>query len=268
MVRFDGGTTRPGVFAASARPRPCASLTVAEDAAVLEHPEQVAEVRLEPFDLDELEVTNRELAEWLNAQADTWAATPDGVVNTRRGGAIPLVLAAEECGGGLTLSADGRVHAHPAQLNWPAVCVTWHGASEYCRAQKKRLPLEAEWELAAKGRSGRPFPWGDEMPRQDGVTFDLRDSAVAHPQNVGTSLQDVSPEGVRDLGGSVAEWVEDDRGLEGEKTIRGGSWASRGPCHLLGSGRKHVPAARFARDVGFRCASSVIDGEPARRGPR
>ena len=77
-------------------------------------------------------------------------------------------------------------------------------------------------------------------------------------RDVGSSPQDVSPEGVRDLGGSVAEWVQDGRDLEHDKTIRGGSWASRGPCHLLGSGRKHVPAERSGKDIGFRCARSML----------
>jgi formylglycine-generating enzyme required for sulfatase activity len=190
-----------------------------------------------------------------------WQIPPD--TTWRSTAWISLVLVAEECGGGLTITADGRVRADPAKINWPAVCVTWHGASEFCRAQGKRLPLEAEWELAAKGQHGRPFAWGDELPRRDGVTFDRRDGAAAHPRDVGASPQDVSPEGVHDLAGGVAEWVDDNRGLAGEKTIRGGSWASRGPCHLLGSGRKHVPAERFSKDVGFRCASSVLDGHPA-----
>lgn len=258
MVRIAGGPIRLGVFDLSRRPDLCASLTAAEDAAVLEHPEQVAEVRLAPFDLDEREVTHHQLAEWLNTRVKEWEASAQGVITTRQQAALPLALASEACGSGLALSEDGRVHVGADKASWPAVCVTWHGASEYCRAQGKRLPLEAEWELAAKGASGRPFPWGADLPRHDGVTFDLRDGMAAHPRAVGTSPQDVSPEGAHDLGGSVAEWVEDGRGLADEKTIRGGGWASRGPCRLLASGRKRLPAGRFAKDVGFRCARSVI----------
>ena len=173
------------------------------------------------------------------------------------------MLATEGCGGGLAITAEGRALASPDKARWPAVCVTWHGANEYCRAQHKRLPLEAEWELAAKGREGRPFPWGADLPRQDGVAFDSRDGAAAHPGDVGSSPQDVSPEGVHDLGGNVAEWVEDGRGVIDAKTIRGGSWGSRGPCHLLGSGCKRIRTDEhsYSKDVGFRCASSVIDAK-------
>lgn len=259
MVQFAGGRIRPGVFARSQRPPICSSLTAEEDAAIRGSLDEVAEIRVDPFELDVREVTNREFADWLNARADPWEATAYGIVKTRREPAIRLAVASEDCVGGLTITSEGRVRAGEEKASWPVVCVTWYGAREYCRAQGKRLPLETEWELAAKGPDGRPFPWGAEMPRHDGVMFGLRDAAGAHPGDVGSSPQDVSPEGVHDLGGSVAEWVEDSGGGSDEKTIRGGSWASRGPCYLLGSGRKRVPADRFGKDIGFRCASSVID---------
>jgi formylglycine-generating enzyme required for sulfatase activity len=259
MVRFSGGLIRPGVFARSQRPSMCSSLTPEEDAAIWGSLDEVAEIRVDPFELDVREVTNREFADWLNARADPWEATAYGIVKTRQQPAIRLAVASEDCVGGLAIASEGRVRAGAEKAGWPVVCVTWYGAREYCRAQGKRLPLEAEWELAAKGADGHPFPWGTEMPQHDGVMFDLRDAAGAHPGDVGSSPQDVSAEGVRDLGGSVAEWVEDSRGRSDEKTIRGGSWASRSPCYLLGSGRKRVPAERFGKDVGFRCASSVID---------
>ncbi|TMQ02490.1 MAG: CHAT domain-containing protein [Deltaproteobacteria bacterium] len=259
MARFSGGLIRPGVFARSQRPPMCSSLTAEEDAAISGPLDEVAEIRVDPFELDVREVSNREFADWLNARADQWEATAHGILGTRQQPAIRFVVASEDCVGGLTVTPEGRVRAGAEKASWPVVCVTWYGAREYCRAQGKRLPLEAEWELAAKGSDGRPFPWGTEMPRHDGVMFDLRDAAGAHPGDVGSSPQDVSLEGVRDLGGSVAEWGDDGRDRSDGKTIRGGSWASRGPCYLLGSGRKRVPAERFGKDVGFRCASSVID---------
>ena len=260
MVRFAAAEVRPGVFDAARRPQVCSMLKTTEDCAELAHPERVAAIHVAAFDLDVQEVTNGDFADWLNANVQLWGAKRYGIIEARVEPAVPLVLASEDCFGALTVTPAGRVVASPEKARWPAVCVTWHGADAYCRAQGKRLPLVVEWELAAKGAQGRPFPWGGEMPRHDGVAFDLRDGTAPHPRDVGSAPQDVSPEGIHDLGGNVAEWVEDGRGAISMKMIRGGSWGSRDPCHLFGSGCKHIGAAEFSSDVGFRCASNVIAG--------
>jgi len=257
MVRFSAADIQLGVFSPASRPQVCSSLGADEDCAERGNPEKVAVTHLEAFDLDRDEVTNREFADWLNSWAEMWKPGTEGVIETV-GAAIPLASTAEACAG-LTM-ADGRIRAAAERARWPVVCVTWQGASEYCRAHGKRLPLEAEWELAAKGPEGRPFPWGAAMPRPDGVAFGLRDSPEAHPREVGASFEDVSPQGLHDLGGNVAEWVDSDRARKGEKTFRGGSWASTGPCRLLGSGCKHRPDENYGLDLGFRCASSVMNG--------
>lgn len=255
MVRFAATSVQPGVFDRSRRPQ-CTTLVASDDCA---EPalKRVTPVRLEAFEMDVLEVSNADLAGWLNATADHWTADGHGRILARPSG-LPLVLAAEPCLGGLAVTADGRVIVSPDKARWPAVCVTWHGASEYCRAQHKRLPLTAEWELAAKGADGRPFPWGSDLPRVDGVAFGVRDGASPQPRDVGTSLLDVSPEGVHDLAGNVAEWV-DDGGIADHHVVRGGSWGSRDACHLLGSNCQRMQVDRFNKDLGFRCASSVID---------
>jgi formylglycine-generating enzyme required for sulfatase activity len=258
MVRFTATDVRPGVFNTAQRPTSCSVLGEAEDCADLAHPERVASVHIAAFELDVMEVTNGEFADWLNANGPLWTMDRWGRIMLRQGG-VQLALASEDCFGALAITEGNRVVISPDKAHWPAVCVTWFGATEYCRGQHKRLPLTVEWELAAKGAEGRPFPWGIALPRQDGVTFDLRDSAAPHPRDVGSSPQDVSSEGVHDLGGNVAEWVEDGRGVSDTKTIRGGSWGARGPCHLLGSGCKRIGVGEYSSDVGFRCASSVID---------
>lgn len=105
----------------------------------------------------------------------------------------------------------------------PARQVTWFGAQAYCQAQGKRLPSEAEWEFAARGPEGRPFPWGEDEPRCQDVVFALWDYAPKTMQqrklacasahsgvfDVATAQQDVTPLGIYDLGGNAAEWVAD-----------------------------------------------------------
>jgi formylglycine-generating enzyme required for sulfatase activity len=258
MVRFPAIDTRPGVFDAARRPAACSALLDTEDCAERRPADQIAPVHVGAFELDVMEVTNEELADWLTGNGRLWTADPYGRIALRQGN-IPLGLASDDCLGALAIAPEGRVVVSAGTARWPAVCVTWYGATEYCRSQHKRLPLAMEWELAAKGAGGRPFPWGGDLPRQDGVVFDLRDSAGPHPRDVGSAPQDVSPEGIHDLGGNVAEWVEDGRGSVDTKAIRGGSWGSRGPCHLLGSGCKRITPGKYSKDVGFRCASSVID---------
>jgi len=255
MVRFSAASVRLGLIPADSMPRQCIALAASDDCAMMLHPGSAKETRVAAFDLDQDEVTNRDFAAWLNTHLDLWRLGEDDVLETRQS-AIPLASISAACNGGFTLHG-GSIRVDDARARWPVVCVTWQGASQYCRDHHKRLPLEAEWELAAKGREGRRFPWGDAMPEQDGVAFGLRDTPDPHPRNVGSSSQDRSPQGVDDLGGNVAEWVEGDARDDGKKTIRGGSWASRGACHLLVSSCKHIPDENYGLDVGFRCASRV-----------
>jgi iron(II)-dependent oxidoreductase len=93
----------------------------------------------------------------------------------------------------------------PLVEDLPVMHVNWHEAQAYCSYAKRRLPTEAEWELAAcdLGRLKPRFPWGNDPP-------------VATRANLGAWRRlpaDALPDGdsacgCRQMIGNVWEWTE------------------------------------------------------------
>jgi formylglycine-generating enzyme required for sulfatase activity len=100
-----------------------------------------------------------------------------------------------------TYSEYPHYETNPAYDDYPAV-VSWPNAEAYCQWVGKRLPFEAEWEKAARGTDGRPYPWGLEW--HDGWA-----NLSGLPAPVGSNTLDMSPYGVLDMGGNVREWTAD-----------------------------------------------------------
>jgi formylglycine-generating enzyme required for sulfatase activity len=254
MARFQAADVHVGVFAAL--PDDCRQLPVDENCAEWRHPEGVPVTHVAAFDLDRKETTNDDFCAWLNTHTNDWSLEKDGVVTDRKEH-LPL-LATTACTGDLSILPGGRAEPTAGAAQRPVTCVTWYGAEMYCRGQHKRLPLEAEWEFAAKGAADRPFPWGADADHLDGVAYHLSGS-----RDVGTSAKDVSPEGVFDLAGNVAEWVQSDQNTPDKRVARGGSYLSDGACSLLGSRCARIWVKNVGRNVGFRCARKVDEPSAA-----
>jgi len=153
-------------------------------------------------------------------------------------------------------------------LTWPVVEVSWYEATAYTAwmtTQKHiyncRLPTEAEWDRAARGLTGRKYPWGDDPPNEKLANFDW---IVGHPTPVGEYPSGDTPEGVSDLAGNVWEWCsdvfdgeyygksprEDPKGParnaeRGACVLRGGSWFDLS-VHLRSAYRiDFLPVRRF-----------------------
>ena len=166
---------------------------------------------------------------------------------------------------------NGDYDKHPVSF------VTWTQAADYCAYKGKRLPLELEWEKAARGGDGRMYPWGDATPNCDQAHFGdcnaLR-AGGAGPLEVGSLEAGVSPYGVYDMAGNMSEWVADyydsetyytfeDGALPSRpkagrtKSVRGGSWWCED--NRLPSFRREATVPWYrAGNIGFRCASSEL----------
>lgn len=166
----------------------------------------------------------------------------------------------------------------------PVVGVTWYGAAAYCNWRSMmeglqpcydietwrcdynkngyRLPTEAEWEKAARGDlDERTYPWGNVI---DCGTVAYM-GCGARVQSPGSQRADVSVFGVQDMGGNVAEWVNDyyggnppsgrdpkGPGSGSSRVIRGGSFDVK-PDRFDLSHRGQLGANATTINVGFRC---------------
>jgi len=159
----------------------------------------------------------------------------------------------------------------------PVIHVNWYEADAYCRWAGRRLPTEAEWEMAASAEPHpeeglttrkRTFPWGDDAPTPERANLDWR--------AMGCIPVDALPAGdsafgCRQMIGNVWEWTASDFNpypgfvagpykeysapwFGDHKVLRGGCWVTRSRL-INNTYRNFYPPDR--RDVwaGFRtCA--------------
>lgn len=160
--------------------------------------------------------------------------------------------------------------------NHPVVMVTWFGARAYCQqvGGGGRLPTELEWEKAARGTDTRPFPWGDEIARNNANYYSSHDlfekmfSGLGGTTPVGfyngqtyetyDTLDSPSPFGLYDMAGNVWQWTGDVYPDTHLRYLRGGS-RSEYAYNLRVWTRNSAGPEHNGSGIGFRCARNVTD---------
>ncbi|WP_165226587.1 SUMF1/EgtB/PvdO family nonheme iron enzyme [Aquisphaera insulae] len=147
----------------------------------------------------------------------------------------------------------------------PLTMVNLRDATAFAEWAGKKIPSEAQWELAARSTDGRTYPWGNDPAKGTRPPGAIKfDPAGAFPA-------DVSAYGVLDLGGNVLEWTRDpyDARSYRDPAADGSDSASFGRLRTFDAvvkGDRKVNRASFRQGinadkrmnyVGFRCVLPV-----------
>ena len=195
--------------------------------------------------------------------------------------------------------------SNPAYNDYPVVGVTWEQANAFCAwrtefllkglgpaaryVQRYRLPTEAEWEYAARGKDGTEFPWENEdVASGKGcffANFKPDNGNYTKDGNLITSkvgIYSANSNGLYDMAGNVAEWTSTiftEAGVDAmndlnpqlkydaakedpyrmkKKSVRGGSW--KDPESYIRSAWRSSEFQNQPRSyIGFRCVRSLAN---------
>jgi gamma-glutamyl hercynylcysteine S-oxide synthase len=154
----------------------------------------------------------------------------------------------------------------------PVVHVNWYEAEAFCRWAGRRLPTEAEWEMAATHDPAtggkRRFPWGAGAATPECANLDYR---AGWTVDVRALPAGDSPLGCRQMIGNVWEWVADtfnaypgfvrdpyqeysEPHFGAKKVLKGGGWTTRSRL-IRASWRNFFKPHRRNIFAGFRTAA-------------
>jgi len=189
------------------------------------------------FWLAETEVTNLKYAEFLSAQSkveDNW-----------------IDLESKKCR--VQKLGDNQFRSDAPEL--PVVMVSFHGAQAYCdwltkkTKQTHRLPLEAEWEKAARGPESNIYAYGNiyQQSLANQESGKLKPVKSYRPNSYG----------LYDMTGNVFEWMSNENDPKSDRiydqSLRGGSFVLDG-MYLRNSFRMRQSQSVMTDDIGFRVA--------------
>ncbi len=154
-------------------------------------------VELDDFYIDVTEVTNAMYAKFLNAVGKHVGDDGKTWFNL-------------EAGGSELIELDGGQYRPKAGFaDHPVIQVSWYGAAAYAQWSGKRLPTEAEWEKAARGKlKGKKLPWGDERVRNANTLGVEGNDEWEQTAPVGSFPP--NGYGLHDMAGNVFEWCMDE----------------------------------------------------------
>ncbi len=93
-------------------------------------------------------------------------------------------------------------------LEHPVVYISFADLVEFCSFYKFEIPSEAQWERAARGDQGAPWPWGHTQPHPGLCNFFESEQDTTTP--VGMYPEGASPYGLLDCSGNAWEWCVDE----------------------------------------------------------
>lgn len=211
----------------------------------------VRTVRLQPFRMDRVPVTNRRFAQFVDE-------TGYQTVAQRRGGSLvfqPESGQLEDVEGASWQSPSGRSSSIDGRSNHPVVQVSWYDAKAFARWAGLSLPTEAQWEYVA--RADR-----QAAERSEDSHVGIRPVARGRADRFG----------LFDLSGLVTQWCEDwyaedayDLAPEDDpsgpsrgqtKVLRGASWATHTrevAAERFPWFRQQGPPEMASNLIGFRC---------------
>lgn len=248
------------------------------------YPEEapVRRVRVDPFRMDAVPVTNAQFAEFVAATGHvTFAELPPDPKHYP--GMLPeLALAGslvfEPTAGPVDLALvqwwDYRIGANWRQPlgpgssvdgleDHPVVHVSHADAEAFAAWAGKALPTEAEWEFAARGGlDGRDYAWGDELAPGGAMLANYWQGPFPHANSCVDGFLRTSPVasypangyGLYDMIGNVWEWTADwYRAPRAEKK-------PRGSCCIPANPRGGTRGGSIAKGDAARMPRKVLKG--------